>query len=132
VNFKEAIQSGFSNYANFKTRACRSEFWYWQLFLVLASLVAELFDIGIGVRFAPFSVLFWLATLVPNFAVYVRRLHDTDRSGWWLLLFFLPLIGAIVLIVWFCTKGTPGYNRFGADPLQPEPGPRHRVREAQS
>jgi uncharacterized membrane protein YhaH (DUF805 family) len=69
--------------------------------------------------------------VIPDIAVYVRRLHDTDRSGWWLLLFFVPLIGAIVLIVWFCTQGTHGYNRFGANPLPPEPGPRHRIREVQ-
>jgi uncharacterized membrane protein YhaH (DUF805 family) len=132
VNFQQAIQSGFANYATFRSRASRSEFWYWQLFLVVAGLVAELFDVGIGVRGAPLSGLFCLVTLVPNIAIYVRRLHDTDRSGWWLLLFFVPLIGAIVLIVWLCTKGSHGYNRFGADPLPPEPGQRHRVRQAQT
>jgi uncharacterized membrane protein YhaH (DUF805 family) len=128
MNFQQAIPSGFSNYVNFRSRASRSEFWYWQLFLVVGGLVAELFDYGTGFRSAPFTTLFWLATLIPSLTVSVRRLHDTDRSGWWLLLFFVPLIGAIVLIVWFCTIGTHGYNRFGADPLPAPPGPRHRVR----
>jgi uncharacterized membrane protein YhaH (DUF805 family) len=131
MNFQQAIQSVFANYVNFKGRAPRSEFWYWQLFLLVGGLVAELFDYGTGFRISAFSTLFWLATVIPDIAVYVRRLHDTDRSGWWLLLFFVPLIGAIVLIVWFCTQGTHGYNRFGANPLPPEPGPRHRIREVQ-
>jgi uncharacterized membrane protein YhaH (DUF805 family) len=119
MNFQQAVRSAFANYANFAGRACRSEFWYWQLFLLVGGVVAELFDYGTGFRISPFSTLFWLATVIPDIAVYVRRLHDTDRSGWWLLLFFLPLIGAIVLLVWFCTKGTNGYNRFGPDYFRP-------------
>jgi uncharacterized membrane protein YhaH (DUF805 family) len=130
MNFQQAVQSGFSNYVNFRTRACRSEFWYWQLFLLVGGLIVKLFDLGVGFRISILATLFWLATMIPSIAVQVRRLHDTDRSGWWLLLALVPLIGAIVLIVWFCTKGTHGYNRFGADPLPPEPSPRHRVREA--
>jgi uncharacterized membrane protein YhaH (DUF805 family) len=120
MNFQQAIQSGFANYVNFRSRACRSAFWYWQLFLLVGGVVAELFDYGTGFHSAPFSLLFWLATVLPDLAIYVRRLHDTDRSGWWLLLFFIPLIGAIVLIVWFCTRGSQGYNRFGPDPLPAE------------
>jgi uncharacterized membrane protein YhaH (DUF805 family) len=120
MNFQQAIQSGFSNYVNFRGRARRSEFWYWQLFLVVGGLVAEVFDYGTGLRMSPLSSLFWLATFIPDLAVYVRRLHDTDRSGWWLLLFFVPLIGAIVLLVWLCTRGSHGYNRFGANPLPAE------------
>jgi uncharacterized membrane protein YhaH (DUF805 family) len=120
MNFQQAVQSVFANYINFKGRARRSEFWYWQLFMLLGGLVAEIFDAGIGIRFSPLSTIFWLATLIPGIAVFVRRLHDTDRSGWWLLLLFVPLIGAIVLIVWACTKGKQGYNGFGRDPIPPE------------
>jgi uncharacterized membrane protein YhaH (DUF805 family) len=132
MNFQQAIRSVFANYVNFKGRAPRSEFWYWQLFLLVGGVVAELFDYGTGFRISAFSTLFWLATVIPDIAVYVRRLHDTDRSGWWLLLFFVPLIGAIVLIVWFCTRGTEGYNRFGPDYFRPGGYVRHdeRVREA--
>jgi uncharacterized membrane protein YhaH (DUF805 family) len=57
-----------------------------------------------------------LAVLLPGIAVSIRRLHDTDRSGWWLLIVLVPLVGAILLIVWYCTEGTRGPNRFGADP----------------
>jgi uncharacterized membrane protein YhaH (DUF805 family) len=118
MNFQQAIQSGFSNYLNFRGRARRSEFWYWQLFLMVGGLVAEVFDYGAGFRLSPLSSLFWLATFIPDFAVSVRRLHDTDRSGWRLLFFFV--IGAIVLLVWLCTRGSHGYNRFGPDPLPVE------------
>jgi uncharacterized membrane protein YhaH (DUF805 family) len=68
---------------------------------------------------SPLATLFWLATIIPDLAVTVRRLHDTDSSGWWILLGLIPLIGMVVLIVWWCQKGSRGYNRFGADPLQP-------------
>jgi len=115
MNFIQAIKSGFSNYVNFSGRAIRSEYWYWVLFTVLGMIVTEIIDYAIGT-----PVTYWifgLAVLLPGIAVGVRRLHDLDRSGWWLLLSFIPLIGAIVLIVWFCTKGTDGANRFGPDPL---------------
>ncbi|HWZ10698.1 MAG TPA: DUF805 domain-containing protein [Xanthobacteraceae bacterium] len=116
MNFGEAIASGFSNYVNFSSRAARSEYWYWVLFNVLAQVVTEIIDnavIGMSVTTAIFS----LAVLLPGIAVAARRLHDVDRTGWWLLLAFVPVIGLIVLVIWFCTKGTDGSNRFGPDPL---------------
>jgi uncharacterized membrane protein YhaH (DUF805 family) len=116
MNFGEAIASGFSNYVNFSSRAARSEYWYWVLFNVLAQVVTEIIDnavIGMSVTTAIFS----LAVLLPGIAVAARRLHDVDRTGWWLLLAFVPVIGIIVLVIWFCTKGTDGPNRFGPDPL---------------
>jgi uncharacterized membrane protein YhaH (DUF805 family) len=97
MTFTQAIASGFQNYVNFNGRAARSEFWYWFLFTVLVSIAAGLGD----------GVL----------AVSIRRLHDLDRSGWWYLLIFIPLIGLIVLLVWYCTRGTVGSNRFGPDPV---------------
>ena len=105
MNFKKAIQSGFSNYVNFRSRACRSEFWYWQLFLLIGGVIAEIFDYAIGSSVSPLTSIFWFATIIPDLAVYVRRLHDTDRSGWWLLLFFVPLVGAVVMLVWLCHQG---------------------------
>jgi uncharacterized membrane protein YhaH (DUF805 family) len=130
MNFQEAIASALRNYTNFSGRAVRSEFWYWQLFLLIGGLVAELLDVAIRSRLSVVTTLFWLATLVPGIAVAVRRLHDTDRTGWWLLLFPVPMAGQIVLVIWWCIKGTKGYNRFGADRMPGEPRPRHRVREA--
>jgi uncharacterized membrane protein YhaH (DUF805 family) len=112
MNFTQAISSGFSNYVNFAGRAIRSEYWYWVLFVLIATIVTSIIDLVLGITL--FEPIFSLAVLLPSIAVGVRRLHDLDRSGWWLLLGFIPLIGAIVLIVWFCGRGTPGANRPGS------------------
>jgi uncharacterized membrane protein YhaH (DUF805 family) len=113
---------GIFEHANFRGRASRSEFWWFQLFLLLGGIVAALLDLFANTNLlggSPLATLFWLATIIPDLAVTVRRLHDTDSSGWWILLGLIPFIGIIVLIAWWCQKGTRGYNRFGADPLQP-------------
>jgi uncharacterized membrane protein YhaH (DUF805 family) len=115
MNFVDSIKLGFSNYVNFTGRACRSEYWYWILFIFIGFIVAEIVDAVIGKPIL--YPLFGLAVLIPNIAVGVRRLHDLDRSGWWLLISFIPLVGAIILIIWFCSKGTDGPNRFGQDRL---------------
>jgi uncharacterized membrane protein YhaH (DUF805 family) len=73
----------------------------------------------VGTGYGVFSGIYILVTLVPYLAVCVRRLHDPDRSGWWLLLWSVPLIGLIWLIVVCCLKGSDGENRFGTDPLTP-------------
>jgi uncharacterized membrane protein YhaH (DUF805 family) len=115
MNFVEAIQSGFSNYVNFSGRAVRSEYWYWVLFAIIGAIVTEIIDHILGI--VAIYPLFALAVFLPGIAVGVRRLHDLDRSGWWLLLSLIPLVGAIILIVWFCGRGTAGPNQFGQDPL---------------
>jgi uncharacterized membrane protein YhaH (DUF805 family) len=114
MGFVDAIKSGFNNYVNFSGRACRSEFWFWALFSLIANIVASIIDLGLGVGFVGLIVA--LALLLPGIAVAVRRLHDIDRTGWWLLIAFTG-IGIILLLVWDCIKGTSGPNRFGADPL---------------
>jgi uncharacterized membrane protein YhaH (DUF805 family) len=122
MNCQQAIRSGFFNYANFLGRASRSEFWWFQLFVLLGEVAAALVDVFGNFTIldgSPLATLFWLATLIPDLAVMARRLHDTDSSGWWLLLMLIPFIGIVVLIVWWCLEGSKGDNRFGADPLQP-------------
>lgn len=114
MTFVDAIKSGFNKYATFSGRASRSEFWFWTLFSILANLAASIIDALFGLGLV--SVVVSLALLLPGLAVSVRRLHDIDRTGWWLLLIFTG-IGIILLIVWDCFKGTAGPNRFGADPL---------------
>jgi uncharacterized membrane protein YhaH (DUF805 family) len=119
MGFTEAISTGFRNYVNFSGRAVRSEFWFWVLFAILASIVAGIIDavlFGLDGSSAIESLV-GLALFLPGLAVSVRRLHDTDRTGWWILLGLIPLIGIIILIVWYCQRGTIGANRFGADPL---------------
>jgi uncharacterized membrane protein YhaH (DUF805 family) len=115
MNFGQAITSGFSNYVNFSDRAIRSAYWFWALFTTIGMLVTGGIDGVDGMTLA--YPIFGLVTILPSLAVAVRRLHDLDRSGWWLLLALIPLIGSIVLLIWFCTRGTDGSNRFGPDPL---------------
>ena len=115
MSFTQAVASGFLKYVTFAGRAARSEFWYWILFTMLAGLATEVLDHFFASSGEPSSAVFALVTFLPGLAVTVRRLHDTDRSGWWLLLFLVPVVN-FVLIVWFCFEGTQGYNRFGADP----------------
>ena len=118
MTFSEAISSGFRNYVGFSGRASRSEFWYWILFTVLVSIVTSIIDLEVlSSSVTPFSSIWSVVTLLPSLAMGVRRLRDTDRSGWWWLIAFIPLIGFIVLIVFWCFEGTRGSNRFGPDPL---------------
>jgi uncharacterized membrane protein YhaH (DUF805 family) len=122
MGFKQAIRAGFQKYIDFDTRSSRSEYWFWFLFVFLVSLTltiieASLFGFSAN-SYAPLSALFGLITFIPGISTAVRRLHDTNKSGWWLLIILIPLIGAIVFIVWAATRGTEGPNRFGPDPLQ--------------
>ena len=104
-------------YAKFDGRATRPEFWWFVLANVIIGVVfnvlGEVSDI-----FFFISLLYSLAVLVPYLAVGVRRLHDTDKSGWWLLIGLVPCVGIIILIVFFATEGTRGVNRFGPEPLR--------------
>lgn len=112
-SFSEAVSTCFQKYATFSGRANRPECWNFILFFLLASFaatVADLLVFGQGEARA-FSAVTMLALLLPYFAALIRRLHDTDRSGWWLLLSFVPF-GIIVVIVFLCQRGTEGRNRF--------------------
>jgi uncharacterized membrane protein YhaH (DUF805 family) len=114
MGFVDAIKSGFANYVNFSGRAARSEFWFWMLFSFLANLVAGIIDAVLGTAFI--GLIVSLALLLPGIAVSARRLHDLDRTGWWLLIAFTG-VGIILLIVWDCMKGTTGPNSHGPNPL---------------
>lgn len=119
MNFWQAITSGYSNYVNFSGRAIRSEYWYWVLFTVIASAVTATLDAAMfssvpGV--SPINNIFGLVTFLPSLGMLIRRLHDIDRTGWWVLIAFTG-IGLFLLIYWECCRGTPGPNRFGPDPL---------------
>ncbi|HEY2534973.1 MAG TPA: DUF805 domain-containing protein [Xanthobacteraceae bacterium] len=123
MSFRQAIRSGFYNYVEFSGRAIRSEFWYWVLFTIIGGLLAATIDLALFAdmdALSPLDDIFTLVTFLPGLAVAVRRLHDIDRSGWWFLLIFIPLVGAIVLIVFCCMRGSKGPNRFGADYFRPE------------
>lgn len=105
------------NYAGFGGRARRAE--YWQFALVNTVAVILLDIVGAVIHFPFLGILYVLATLVPSLAAGVRRLHDTDRSGWWLLIALVPLVGGIILLVFTCTAGQQGPNKYGPDPKAP-------------
>ena len=108
-------------YAVFNGRARRKEYWMFLLFYILIYVGLIIVESLIG---SPGILVLVLALglLVPSLAVSIRRLHDTERSGWWFLIAFVPIVGGIVLLVFMCLDGTSGPNRFGADPkAEPEP-----------
>jgi uncharacterized membrane protein YhaH (DUF805 family) len=125
MSFFQAISVCFSKYVEFSGRARRAEYWYWVLFAVIASIILGTLDSVLfpKLRWEPLSTIFGVATFLPGLAVGVRRLHDIDRSGWWMLIVLIPLIGWIILIVWAIRQGGSGPNRFGFDPLEGEPAP---------
>lgn len=131
MNFLEAVKAGYRNYVRFQGRSSRSEYWWWALYQLVVNVVIGLIFGGGTAETGAGSVSFvyqggivanlWaLAHLLPGLSVGVRRLHDINRSGWWLLIGLIPIVGLIVLIVWFVKAGDSGNNRFGANPLGPQ------------
>jgi len=127
ASFAHAIESCVQNYIGFAGRAPRSEYWYWclacLLFGVVFGFAGGVVDGALLVRgihthigTSVMIALLELLLILPSFAVQVRRLHDTNHSGWWLFVSFVPLLGGLLLLVWLCSRGTPGDNRYGADP----------------
>ena len=125
MSFTEAVRSVYGNYAKFDGRASRSEYWWFFLFSFLVALAFWVVALVLyaatrsaavfGIVFAGIAI-FGIASLIPSIAVGVRRLHDTDRSGWWYLIAFIPYIGAIILLIFFALPSSPTYNRFGPPP----------------
>ena len=123
IGFIDAIKLGFKNYVNFGGRSTPAELWWWVLFCFLIVWVFGGWILGAVGTFVPvidplrFIVFYGL--IVPSLAVSSRRLHDINKSSWWLLLLFVPVLGWIVLIVWSIKKGDKGPNRYGLYPRQP-------------
>ena len=129
-NLSAAFQRALSNYGNFNGRASRSAFWWWVLAVILVLLVTRIIDgalIAPVLRFGafepnagqPLSVLVSLGLLLPNLAVGARRLHDIGRTGWWLLIGLVPLIGTLVLIYFYIQPSESGANQFGEPDVFP-------------
>ena len=104
IGFVEAIRNGFEQYASARGRASRAEYWWWVLFNGIVQLLLGESLLG---------VLAVFALIVPSIAVLVRRLHDLDRSAWFLLVALIPAVGLIVLVVMLALPGTAGSNRYG-------------------
>jgi len=118
IGFGEAISAGFSNYFNFRDRSTRSEYWYFVLFLAILGAVAAILDFALfGLQIVgPLSGIASLATFIPAISLSVRRLHDISRTGWWVLLALIPIVGWIILIVWACQPTIPQANAYGPPP----------------
>ena len=110
----------WKNYFTFTGRSRRKAYWVFFVFNVIATILANLIDNVLGLAgqsvYGPVSMLYALAVFLPGLALAVRRLHDTGRSGWWMLLGFIPLIGWIVLLIFFVTDSQPGSNPYGPNP----------------
>jgi uncharacterized membrane protein YhaH (DUF805 family) len=105
-------------YAQFDGRARRKEYWMFTLINSIASFVLAFIDGFIG-TYPLIFCLYTLAVLLPAFAVGIRRLHDINRSGWWVCIAFIPIVGGIWLLVLLCRDGTPGDNQYGPNPKEP-------------
>lgn len=130
MTFSESVKTVFGKYATFRGRAARSEYWWWALlniiittvlyvpytYAVLAQDTTMLLTTGL------LMAAWGLGVLIPNLAVTVRRLHDTNRSGWNILWSLIPLVGGIVVFVFLVLEGTHGDNSYGTDPLNDSDG----------
>jgi len=114
----------FKKYADFSGRANRPEYWYFALFHIIFLIAAMMLDMGLGLTFTGgfygfIYVFYALASFLPGLAVTVRRLHDIDKSGWWILISLIPFVGSIWLLVLMVQDGTNGQNKYGIDPRNP-------------
>lgn len=115
MDFQTAVRTCLNKYVVISGRARRSEYWWFVLFNLIGGVIMSIVDSVLGIELL--NGLWSLALLLPGICVGGRRLHDLDKSAWWLLIAFIPLVGWIILIVWAASKGTAGPNRFGPDPL---------------
>ncbi|NRA99739.1 MAG: DUF805 domain-containing protein [Rhodobacteraceae bacterium] len=128
-NILTAFRNGLGNYANFQGRASRPEYWWWILLIFLLFIVLGLIDafvvapmLGFGPgedSGRPLSLLVSLGLFLPNLALGIRRLHDTNRSGWWILIGLIPLIGVLVLLYFYTRPSDEGENDHGPQPKWP-------------
>lgn len=117
LTFQEAIRKVFvANYCNFIGRASRSEFWWFQLFCFVVNFIVSILtfntELGVSILGSVVSLIF----ILPNLGLIWRRLHDIGKGGGWFFICLIPVIGIIVLIVWFCQESEKGANRFGPEP----------------
>lgn len=121
MSFGEAIKSGFRNYCKFDGRARRSEYWFFTLFSFIVSTVLSILNSITSSQGRPgffyvLLLLFALATFLPSLGLCWRRLHDVGKSGAWFFIGLIPVVGTIILLVWFCKDSQPGVNHYGPNP----------------
>ena len=115
--------AALKKYAVFSGRARRKEYWYFALFNMIFCFILVFIDVFTGlfheqVGFGVLSTLYMLATLLPSLGVTVRRLHDTGRSGWWILISLVPFIGGLILLIFTLLDSKPGENQYGPNPKE--------------
>jgi len=115
-NVEQAVRIGLSKFADFSGRSSRPEYWYFMLPIIVLLFVTNLVDSILLDGMPALSLIAALATLVPTLSAGARRLHDTNRSGWWLLVALIPIVGALAVIYLCCQPGTEGPNDFGPQP----------------
>ena len=113
--------NAFKQYADFKGRARRKEFWYFVLFNIIVSFILGFVDGILGLADKQSGIgllggLYLLAVLIPSLAIEVRRLHDTNRSGWFILIAFIPIIGGFILLYFLVQDSNPSENKYGPNP----------------
>ena len=131
MTFLDAIKNAFINCFDFKSRSSRSEFWYFYLFTTILGFIGiqidRLFNLEIlGLQLTqnvnevamlgPTYIFLYFLFFIPSLSLYIRRLHDIDRSGWWLLIVLIPFLGIVTLIFFWCLKGTKNKNTYGDVP----------------
>ena len=123
MNFSQAVSSFFARWKDFNGRSSRSEYWWATFFVILTSIFTNILTLFLGLSGSIVAlivllliVIFSLFLTIASLALVVRRLHDTNKSGWWYLIIF-TIIGILPLLYWYCKKGDEGENRFGSNPL---------------
>tara|TARA_Y200000002_G_scaffold297613_1_gene252240 strand:+ start:96 stop:476 length:381 start_codon:yes stop_codon:yes gene_type:complete len=123
MNFSQAVSSFFARWKDFNGRSSRSEYWWATFFVILTSIFTNILTLFLGLSGSIVAiivllliVIFSLFLTIASLALVVRRLHDTNKSGWWYLIIF-TIIGVLPLLYWYCKKGDEGENRFGSNPL---------------
>lgn len=116
TNIEQAIRISLSRLTDFSGRSSRPEYWYLMLPIIVLMIVTNILDSLLLGGMPALSLIVALATLVPSLSAGVRRLHDTNRSGWWLLVALVPVVGAFVVVYFCCQPGTEGPNDFGPKP----------------
>ena len=118
----EWMMMPLQRYADFSGRSRRKEYWMFLLGVVLVAIVLGIIEGVAGLRgmvggvYGPLTTLLLLGIIIPSIAVQVRRFHDQDKSGWFVLLGFIPFVGGLIVLVFMCLEGTKGPNQYGPDP----------------
>ena len=119
TGFIDAIKKGFRGYVVWNARSTRSEYWWWSLFAVIVAIVASVIDTAIfssdmTMGIGPVGGIVTLALFLPGLSVWIRRLHDTDRTGWWVWIMLIPILGAIVSLIFVLLPSKMGPTRWNS------------------